>query len=409
MAKEFLHESSDGPLRRRTVFVADYLKNEANKRGIVDYALTRGWHVLDLTCYPLKLPGSLRVDGVLFNLPEEDAPLVKRLRRLGVPAVEIEDHYARLRCPHVIWDRRAIGRAAAEHFAERGFRRMAYLRSEAWRSQPNHLICESFLEHARAQGATAHAFELQRLGRLVPWHHMDVFADRLRKELDRLPLPVGILAFHDIMATRVCHFCAAAGLSVPEQVAVLGIGNDPLTCDCASVPLSSVDPNRYAQGRIAAELLDRLMNGEAVPAGLVVTPSAGVVARKSTDVLAVPDLDTARALRYLWEHLAEPLSVGRVADAVGVSRRTLDRSFRAPLGRSVIDELNRKRIERACELLTETRQSVVSIARQVGFRTEPYLFRVFRKQMGTTPKKYRLAHTARAGGGADWSSRPTAE
>ena len=260
-----------------------------------------------------------------------------------------------------------------------------------------------FLEHARALGATAHAFELQRLGRLVPWNHMDVFADRLRKELDRLPLPVGILAFHDIMATRVCHFFAAAGLSVPEQVAVLGIGNDPLTCDCASVPLSSVDPNRYAQGRIAAELLDRLMNGEAVPAGLVVTPSAGVVARKSTDVLAVPDLDTARALRYLWEHLAEPLSVGRVADAVGVSRRTLDRSFRAHLGRSVIDELNRKRIERACELLTGTRQSVVSIARQVGFRTEPYLFRVFRKQTGTTPKKYRLAHTVQPAR-VSWSS-----
>ena len=153
--------------------------------------------------------------------------------------------------------------------------------------------------------------------------------------------------------------------SVPEQVAVLGMGNDPLICDCASVPLSSVDSNRFAQGRIAAELLDRLMNGEAVPAEFVVTPSGGVVARKSTDVLAVPDLDTARALRYLWEHLAEPLSVGKVAKAVGVSRRTLDRAFRTHLGRSVTDELNRKRIERCCELLTGTRQSVVSIARQV--------------------------------------------
>jgi len=395
MSKEFSNESSDGPLRRRTGFVADDRRNEATKRGIIDYARTRGWHLLDLDCYSLELPRSIRPDGVLFNLPEEKAPLVKQFRRLGAPMVEIEEHHARLRCPHVVRDRRAIGRAGAEHFAERGFRRMAFLRSEVWQSQLNHQICESFLEHAQALGAVAHAFELQRLGRLVPWKRVDVFAERLRKELDRIQLPVGIFAFHDIMAARICHFCAAAGLSVPEQVAVLGMGNDPLTCDCASVPLSSVDSNRFGQGRIAAELLDRLMDGEAVPAEFFVAPSGGVVARKSTDVLAVPDLDTARALRYLWEHLAEPLNVRGVAEAVGVSRRTLDRAFRAHLGRSVIDELNRRRIERCCELLTGTRQSVVSIARQVGFRNEPYLFRVFRKQMGMTPKQYRLAHVAK--------------
>jgi len=396
MATEFLTESSDKPLRRRrTVFVADDWKNEATKRGIVDYARTRDWDVLDLRCYSMELPRSIRPDGILFNLEEENATLAKQLLQLGAPAVEIEDHYASLACPHVIWDRRAIGRAGAEHFAERGFRRMAYVRSEIWRTPPHNVICESFLEHAQALGATAHAFEFQRLGRLVPWTSIDVFARRLRKELEHFQLPVGIFAFHDIMATRICHFCAAAGLSVPEQVAVLGMGNDPLICDCASVPLSSVDSNRFAQGRIAAELLDRLMDGEAVPAEFVVAPSGGVVARKSTDVLAIPDLDTARALRYLWEHLAEPLSVGDVAQAVGVSRRTLDRAFRTHLGRSVTDELNRKRIERCCELLTGTRQSVGSIARQIGFRTEPYLFRVFRKQMGMTPRQYRLAHAAR--------------
>ena len=400
MAKEFLTQSSDGSSRRRTVFVADYWKNEATKRGIVDYARTHGWHLLDLNSYSLELTRSIRPDGILFNLPVDNASLVRQLLRLGAPVVEIDHHYARLRCPHVIRDRRAIGRAGAEHFAERGFRRMAYLRSESWQHHLDRLVCESFLEHARALGATAHAFELQRLGQPVPWTRIDVFADRLRKELERIQLPVGVFTFHDTMATRVCHFCAAAGLSVPEQVAVLGIGNDPLTCDCASVPLSSVDPNRFAQGRIAAELLDRLMNGEAVPAELVVAPLGGVVARKSTDVLAVPDLDTARALRYLWEHLAEPLSVRSVAEAVGVSRRTLDRAFRAHLGRSVIDELNRKRIERCCELLIGTRQSAFSIARQTGFRTEPYMFRVFRKQMGTTPKKYRLAHAAIAREGA---------
>ena len=50
------------------------------------------------------------------------------------------------------------------------------------------------------------------------------------------------------MASRICHFAAAAGLRVPEQVAVLGMGNNPLICGCATVPLSSVDSNQYEEG-----------------------------------------------------------------------------------------------------------------------------------------------------------------
>ena len=53
----------------------------------------------------------------------------------------------------------------------------------------------------------------------------------------------------------------------------------------------------------------RLMDGEPAPTEPILIPPAGVVTRQSTDVLALPDPDTARALRYMWEHLAEPPSV----------------------------------------------------------------------------------------------------
>ena len=72
MTGEFVNESSDGPSRRRTIFVADDQRSEATKRGIIDYARTRGWHLLDLHCYSLELPRSIRPDGILFNLPEVD-------------------------------------------------------------------------------------------------------------------------------------------------------------------------------------------------------------------------------------------------------------------------------------------------------------------------------------------------
>jgi LacI family transcriptional regulator len=396
MAQNNSHGSSSGPPRRRLILVALHWENEARMRGIVDYAHARGWHLLNLRSFQMRVLRNTHPDGVLWGLPEEKARLAKQLVSLGAPAVHIQSQDVPIRCPIIAKDYVAIGRVAAEHFAERGFRRVAYLRSERWGSSVAKRICESFIDHARRLKMNAHVFALQDPAEIFYWARVSVFAKRLKKELAGIELPLGIFAYHDLMASRLCYFCKAAGLRVPEQVAVLGQDNQRIHCDCAMVPLSSVDTNEYEHGRAAAELLEKLMDGEKAPAKPILVPPTGVVTRMSTDVLAVPDLDTARAIRYIWEHLAEPLTVARVAEAVGVSRRTLDRNFRLHLGKSVNEELNRKRVERACKLLTGTQESAMSIARQVGFRNEPYMFHVFRKQMGTTPRQYRLTSRAKS-------------
>jgi LacI family transcriptional regulator len=272
---------------------------------------------------------------------------------------------------------------------------MAYLHSEDYEHSTDELLGQSFVERARGLGARADLIAVQRPGRTVPWERAKTLAERFRKEISGLQLPLGIFTYHDAMAVRICGFCDAVGLRVPEQVAVLGRGNDPYQCDFAATPLSSVDPNYFVQGRAAAELLDNLMNGEPVPKEPVLIAPTGVVTRQSTDVLALPDLDTARALRYIWEHFSEPLQVSDIADAIAVSRRKIERHFRTHLHRSLNEELIRKRIERSCELLTATKLPSRKIAGQVGFSTETYFCRIFRGTMGMTPKKYRLAHAAK--------------
>jgi len=255
----------------------------------------------------------------------------------------------------------------------------------------------SFIERGRALGAKVDLIAVQRLGRLVGWNNIEALAKRLARAISRLELPLGVFTYNDTMAIRICQFCEAIGLRVPEQVAVLGRGNETFRGEFAPTPLSSVDLNRFVHGRTAAERLDRLMDGEPAPQEPILIAPAGVVTRQSTDVLAVPDVDTARALRYMWEHIAEPLSVTTIAEAVGVSRRKLDRHFRTHLHRTVNAELTRKRIERCCELLIGTKTSVRAIAEQVGFTSENYLFKVFREAMGTSPQQYRLAHRAKGG------------
>ena len=73
-----------------------------------------------------------------------------------------------------------------------------------------------------------------RLARLQ--HSQKVFTDWISS----LPKPVGLLAFADTPADRFCHWIMAAGLRVPEDVAVLSIGNYTRVCDCSVVPISSI-------------------------------------------------------------------------------------------------------------------------------------------------------------------------
>ncbi len=386
----------DVPLHRRTVLLAFDEDLESLNRGIVDYARQHGWHLLNIQYYDMELPRSFSPDGILFQLPESRMPLLRQLLRMDVPKVQIEDLAGGLDCPSVVQVGRERGRVAAEHFISRGFKNLAYLRSEAWDRPQAQWPCESFLAHARQMGARADVISVQNLKNTLKWSQFDALVARFRDEISRIELPLGIFTYHDVMGVRICHFCEAIGLRVPEQVAVLGAGNNQLKCDCSSVPLSSVDPDSFGQGRAASELLDKLMDGQPASNDTIMIPPKAVAVRQSTDVLAMPDVDSARALRYIWAHCFQHLTVRDVAEAISISRRKLERCFRAHLGRSVNDEFTRKRIERCCELLATTRKPISVIADEVGFRTGPYLFRLFHKVIGTTPRRYRLANSPQA-------------
>lgn len=141
-------------------------------------------------------------------------------------------------------------------------------------------------------------------------------------------------------------------------------------------------------------MLQQLMRGETLPETTVEIPPVGVVVRESTDVLATPDRDVAAALRYMWDQFDMDLSVGDVARKVGLPERTLTRRFRQSIGRSIIEELRRKRLAEAKRLLRTTDRSIADIAAEVGFRSDDYLHRTFKRAFGTTPRSYRLASKA---------------
>jgi len=104
---------------------------------------------------------------------------------------------------------------------------------------------------------------------------------------------------------------------------------------------------------------------------------------------ATADPLVAAALRYMWDNIDRDLAVTDIATHVGVSRRTLERAFKAELGRGINQEFQRRRLKRACQLLALTDWQVGRIAAGLQFSSQRYFCQAFKTAFGLTPSQYR--------------------
>lgn len=95
------------------------------------------------------------------------------------------------------------------------------------------------------------------------------------------------------------------------------------------------------------------------------------------------------ALRYIRLHFREDISLGQVADYVGLNASYFSTLFKQETGINFSRYLTEKRIEEACRLLRETNMSLVAIASELGFDNQSYFSRIFKRQMGISPRMYR--------------------
>jgi LacI family transcriptional regulator len=182
--------------------------------------------------------------------------------------------------------------------------------------------------------------------------------------------------------------CRELKIAVPEEMAILGRCNDSVICETVRPTLSSLDVDARRVGYEAAKQLDRIMAGKPSKDIVYVAPSH-VVVRQSTDLVAIEDADVAQAVRFIREYASTGIDVTRVAEAVGLSRRGLERCFHQQLGRTPKAEIMRVRLEHVKMLMLQTDQTSESIARNSGFSSVEYFTKVFRRMMGMKPQAYR--------------------
>ena len=313
--------------------------------------------------------------------------LAEALAGSRVHVVDLTDRHGGAGFPQIRSDDAAIGRLAAAHLLERGFRSLAFcgFGRESW-SQRRHA---AFAEAARRAGAACALYESPWFGPDAPAWEDDQAG--LTAWLRGLPKPVGIMACNDVRGQHVADACARIGTAVPEQVAVIGVDDDELVCELCDPPLSSVIANAERVGYLAAELLDSLIRGG--PGGesgeVRVVEPLGVATRQSTDIAAIDDPDVALAVKLIRENACKGITVDDLLARVPLSRSILERRLRKHLSLSPLGLIRQTQIKRIQQLLVETDLPLDRIGPLAGFKHPEHMCVVFKREVGQTPGAYR--------------------
>jgi LacI family transcriptional regulator len=328
--------------------------------------------------------GTPRYDGVVARV----TPEMERLAgKAGVPLVNIWLNSPVSDTPSVLADYESSGAMVAEHLLGRGFRQFGYFGYQ--KLEDSRLQLDGFQKALRQRGLECSTHRVRHKLSLANSPDWERFVKQLSDWVDSWALPIGIFVCEDLLCRFLIDLCREKGLAIPTDVAIVGCENEAVMCESPAPSLTSVDMGHAQRGYRAARLLEKLMNGGDPPKRPVLVPPAELVVRQSTDSYAVNDQLVAKALLFMAENSHEVLKVKDVVVATMTTRRTLERRFRAILGKSVAEEMVRLRLSRAKRRLVETDAALKTVALDSGFLTANHFSKVFSRVEGMTPTQYR--------------------
>jgi LacI family transcriptional regulator len=337
-------------------------------------------YLADNTNYPDDLIDMDHLDGILAR----DAINTDQILESDIPKV-INDSKKELipGVSTIVTDSYKIGKLAAIYFLDIGFKNFAYCgfnnqiwsqkRSEGFSETLNNRKINNFFEYAEdikspCLGSTAR--------------------NKIKKWLISLPKPVCVFACNDDRAITILEACKITGLSVPDEVAVMGVDNDELICNLSSPSLSSIEINFEKTGFLAAQHLHLLIQKKAKSKVIYASP-VEIITRKSTDVLTIEDDEVVNAIRFIRENHHKPIQVIDVVDITSLSQRELQRRFKKHLKKTIKQTIQEVRIELIKKMLINSNESICNIAQNIDFTNPEHLSRYFKNATGLTPLEFR--------------------
>lgn len=348
-------------------------------RAMAERAIQLGMSI-DVADSVHEIPDHPGVGLIMSRINRSDVELARQRK---IPSIALFDQTMSDVVPVVVPDEQGLGKIAAEHLLDIGFKTVSFCGPlMPWSEQR----FEGFKQVIRGSHAVLHEPLIRS-----SWEQLEN-PSVLRHWIENLPMPIGVMCANDKLAVRLRNALFDAGRSVPEDVAIVGVDNDELRSRYGRVSITSIGLNAVAIGARAAELLAEMIRHSRFPPPVTKVPPGRIFQRRSTDVWRISDPDVLAAVQFIASRFRDGIQVEDVLAHVMVSRSTLDRRMKLALGRSCSDEIERIRLSHAKRMLTETDASFSEIAAACGFNYLSHFSHAFRQKVGMSPTKYRKLH-----------------
>ena len=378
----------------RLLIISDFTEAFPSKllKGIVSYSRRKEqWGICRMPPAYKKLIGipgvvqwakSWGADAVIGQFDENDD--VDLFAKNGIVAVA-QDYKKRFTTiPNITADYIGTGRMAARYYIERGFRHFGFFgfTNVCWSDER----LEGFRQEIEAAGYgdSLYTYNMQDIDHL--WYYE---ADRLTRWLMTVPKPIGVMACDDNQGNNLVEACHAAGIKIPYELSVMGVDNDELLCGLGSTPLSSIQVNIEEGGYQTAELIERRVIDPWLPPQDIVLRPVKIVGRISTASFATDDVQIQKAVKFIHQNDARKISVEDVMEKVALSRRLLERRFKAVTGQTIYHYITDLKLKRFAQMMLDSDEPLISIAMTLGETDTKSISRRFKQIYGCTPGEWR--------------------
>ena len=324
---------------------------------------------------------NIDADGIILR----SGKLNKKIIDMNLPTI-IALHYPErpAHLPVILTDGQSIAELAANHLVNLGLKNFAYCGFDILSWSIDRKM--HFSNYINNQNLNLFVYSQPGKGKQCPWYKE---RGHLRKWIQSLPKPVGIMACNDDRGQHILETCKSLNIKIPEEVAVIGVDNDEVLCELSDPPLTSVAMSTETAGYKAAELLNSLMNGEPMNGQELWIYGTHVVQRLSTDLIYVDDDNVSAAVQFIRQNAKKDIQVKDVVGQTCLSRRSLEEHFKKKIHRTIHEEIKRVRIDLMAKLLVETNLSISEIAEMFEFTGIEHISRYFKSEKGIGLKEYR--------------------
>ncbi len=369
--------------------------SRALMQGVIEqHSASRPWHLIDLphlkvgrSPLPFKHDS---LDGAIVWADRRDT-WIERLANEGVKVVNCGSDWIGVPgVASVYVDRKMVCETLVNHIKALGLRQLVIVGHLISRRPGMFRFLDGVANHAKSAGIEVVLWELEGRNNPEDAPRRVLEADRehkLRALLMRMPKPAALFCENDHIGVAICRVARLSGIRIPEDLAVVGYGEN-LVAQYCDPPLTSMSPPGRKVGGAAAALLAKWIETGELPQAEVIIPEVEIEVRQST-VGRSGSADLERVRRFILRNEDQGLSLSTLADVAGVSTRTLIRKYTAAFGVDPLEDWRQRRLEKAKQLLTDHGVPIGEVASRCGFSSQANFYNYFLRHTGMSPTTYR--------------------